>query len=113
MTINQYHFALSEISNYSDHDAYVSDLALSSAFPEDSDPVSTASQLRMVWDAWHMSIADLRAASGLSRVDFSRRYAIPLRSVENWESTGSNARECPVYLRLLLAESLGLLPEVR
>lgn len=112
MTINQYHFALTEIENYTDRDAFVSDLALSSAFPEDSDLSVTASELILIWDAYHMTIRDLRTASGLSRMDFSRRFCIPIRSVENWECKGPNARECPVYVRLLIAEAIGLMPEV-
>lgn len=113
MTINQYHLALTEIENYTDRDSFIYDLALSSAFPEDSDLSVTASELSLIWEAHRMTIRDLRAASGLSRPDFSRRYRIPLRSIENWECTGENARECPIYLRLLLAESLCLLPEIR
>ena len=112
MTINQYHLALTEIENYTDRDAFVSDLALSSAFPEDSDLSVTASELILIWEAYHMTIRDLRTASGLSRTDFSRRFCIPIRSVENWECTGPNARECPVYVRLLIADAIGLMPEV-
>ena len=112
MTINQYHLALTEIDNYTDRDAFVSDLALSSAFPEDSDLSVTASELVLIWDAYHMTIRDLRNAAGLSRMEFSRRFRIPIRSVENWECTGPNARECPVYVRLLIADVLGLMPEV-
>ena len=112
MTINQYHLALTEIENYTDRDAFVSDLALSSAFPEDSDLSVTASELILIWDAYHMTIRDLRTASGLSRMDFSRRFCIPIRTIENWECTGANARECPAYVRLLIAEALSLMPEV-
>lgn len=112
MTINQYHLALTEIENYTDRDAFVSDLALSSAFPEESDLSVTASELVLIWDAYHMTIRDLRTASGLSRMDFSRRFCIPIRSVENWECKGPNARECPTYVRLLIAEAIGLMPEV-
>lgn len=112
MTIYQYHLALTEIENYTDRDAFVSDLALSSAFPEDEDLSVTASELVLIWDAYHMTIRDLRTAAGLSRIDFSRRFRIPIRSVENWECKGPNARECPVYVRLLIADALGLMPEV-
>lgn len=112
MTINQYHLALNEIENYTDRDAFVSDLALSSAFPEESDLSVTASELILIWDAYHMTIRDLRTASGLSRMDFSRRFHIPIRTVENWECTGPNSRECPVYVRLLIADAIGLMPEV-
>ena len=112
MTINQYHLALTEIENYTDRDAFVSDLALSSAFPEDSDLSVTASELILIWDAYHMTIRDLRTSAGLSRMDFSRRFHIPIRTIENWECTGPNARECPVYVRLLIADAIGLMPEV-
>ena len=71
MTINQYHLALTEIENYTDRDAFVSDLALSSAFPEDADLSVTASELVLIWDAYHMTIRDLRTAAGISRMDFS------------------------------------------
>ena len=112
MTINQYHLALTEIDDYTDRDAFVSDLALSSAFPEDSDLSVTDSELVLIWEAYHMTIRDLRTASGLSRTNFSRRFRIPIRTIENWECTGTNARECPVYLRLLIADAIGLMPEV-
>lgn len=112
MTINQYHLALTEIENYTDRDAFVSDLAISSAFPEDADLTETVSELSMIWDAYHMTIRDLRTAAGLSRIDFSRRFRIPIRTIENWECTGANARECPTYVRLLIAEAIGLIPEV-
>lgn len=112
MTINQYHIALTEIDHYTDRDAFVSDLSLSSAFPEESDLTETVSELSMIWDAYHMTIRDLRTAAGLSRTDFYRRFCIPIRSVENWECTGPNARECPVYVRLLIADAIGLMPEV-
>lgn len=112
MTIYQYHLALTEIENYTDRDAFVSDLALSSAFPEDADLTETVSELSMIWEAYHMTIRDLRTASGLSRSEFSRRFYIPIRTIENWECTGANARECPAYVRLLIAEALGMMPEV-
>lgn len=112
MTIYQYHLALTEIENYTDRDAFVSDLALSSAFQEDSDLSVTASELILIWEAYHMTIRDLRTAAALSRSEFSRRFYIPIRTVENWECTGPNARECPTYVRLLIAESIGLMPEV-
>ena len=112
MTIYQYHIALTEIENYTDRDAFVSDLSISSAFPEESDLTETVSELSMIWEAYHMTIRDLRTAAGLSRMEFSRRFRIPIRTIENWECTGANARECPAYVRLLIAEAIGMIPEV-
>lgn len=112
MTINQYHLAMIEIDHYTDRDAFVSDLSLSSAFQEESDLTETVSALSMIWDAYHMTIRDLRTAAGLSRMEFSRRFHIPIRTIENWECNGQNYRECPVYVRLLIAEAIGMMPEV-
>lgn len=61
-----------------------------------------------------MKFADVPAAptfrqvkdlSGLSLAEFSRRYGIPVRSLENW-SAGS--RECPLYLVRLLYLAVAL-----
>lgn len=112
MKINQYHLAMIEIDHYTDRDAFVSDLSLSSAFPEESDLTETVSELSMIWEAYHMTIRDLRTSAGLSRMEFSRRFRIPIRTVENWECTGPNSRECPAYVRLLIADAIGLMPEV-
>ena len=105
MTLDQYHLAIAEIANYTDPGAYASDLALSPAFPED---------LLRIWTAYHMSVRDLRKVAGLTQADFARRFAIPKRTIESWEAKpGANSRECPLYTRLLIADALGLLPEVR
>ena len=46
-----------------------------------------------------MKIDEIRSISGLSRAEFSRRYEIPVRSLENWES---GVRKCPGYVEKLL-----------
>lgn len=56
-------------------------------------------------DAANLAIKDIRAATGLSQAAFAKRFSIPRRTVENWES-GTNT--CPVYVRLLLAQAVGL-----
>lgn len=52
-----------------------------------------------------MTIKEIREYSGLSRAEFSRKYDIPVRSLENWES---EARSCPEYLVRLLAKAVSL-----
>lgn len=49
------------------------------------------------------TVKEIREKSGLSRVEFSERYGIPVRSMENWES---GARKCPPYLIRLLDEAV-------
>ena len=113
MTHEQFYEAVSEIVNYTDRDAFTSDVALSITSLEDADKeidlVSIADQIGMVWDAWHMSVKELRAVTGLSQAAFARRFLIPKRTVENWEST-KVPNECPLYIRMLIADVLGLLP---
>ena len=46
-----------------------------------------------------MTIQEIRIMSGLNRAEFSRKYEIPVRSLENWES---GARKCPDYVIKLL-----------
>lgn len=46
-----------------------------------------------------MKINEIRKQSGLSRAEFSRRYNIPVRTLEDWES---EKRKCPEYVSELL-----------
>lgn len=46
-----------------------------------------------------MTIKEIRDLTRLSQKDFSEKYHIPKRSIENWE-TGS--RKCPQYVMELL-----------
>lgn len=110
MTHKQYYEAVSEIPNYTDQDAYVSDLSLSSVFGDNADLPEIADQLGMVWDAYHMSIKEMRSTTGLSQVAFAKRFLIHRRTVENWETTGANHIDCPLYTKMLIADALGLLP---
>lgn len=91
-----------------DRDTYVSDWALSSAWgdaPEADVPADRVEELGHLWDAAHLTIRDIRAHTGLSQAAFAVRYCIPCRTIENWES---GDRKCADYIRLLLAEAVGL-----
>jgi len=48
---------------------------------------------------------DLLQAMGLTQSACSRRFEIPLRTVQHW---AGGDRECPVYLRLMMAELAGI-----
>lgn len=108
MTDTQFNFCVRETVNYTDLDAYVSDLSLSTIWG-DKDGISDASirfALRSIYTAVNRTPKEIVAASGLSQAAFSERYCIPKRTVENW---CSGARECPIYTRLLLQRVEGLL----
>lgn len=90
-----------------DRDAFVSDWSLSSVWgdaPDADIPADRIDMLARLWDAAHLTIRDIRAHTGLSQAAFSTRYCIPVRTVEDWER---GVRNCPDYLRLLLAQATG------
>lgn len=93
-----------------DRDAFVSDCALSSAFPADSDPLENAQAAGNIWDVAHMSIKDLCQHAKLSQVALSTRFCVPYRTVQDWYSGRST---CPQYIKLAMAELLGILTVAR
>lgn len=50
-----------------------------------------------------MTITEMRSYIGVSRAEFSRRYSIPLRTLESWEA---GVRTPPEYVLQLLEESV-------
>lgn len=109
MTINQYRTAVIEAANYTDRDAYISDLALSTIWgdPEDADiPTDRVDQLSQIWDATHRNIKEIAAAAGLSCRKLAERFCVPYRTMEDWSAGKST---CPIYTRLMMQECLGLL----
>lgn len=109
MTDEQRSFCLSEAANYTDRDAYVSDLCLSSIFrdPEDAEiPADRVEYLGKLWDAYHRSMRDICQASGLTHRAISQRFYIPLRTVDDW---CRDVRTPPDYVRLMMQQLLGMI----
>lgn len=109
MTDKQYMLCISEMYNYSDRDAYVSDLALASEWGDaetDDVPEDRITALFEFWDACHRSMKDIASDAGLSQRKLAEHFCIPYRTVENW-CGGQN--ECPLYVKLMMQECLGLL----
>lgn len=50
-----------------------------------------------------MTTKEMREYLNVSRAEFSRRYNIPVRTLENWESGKS---QCPEYVRQLLERAV-------
>nr|DAU55005.1 MAG TPA: putative transcriptional regulator [Caudoviricetes sp.] len=108
MTDFQFNVLWAEALASADRDAFISDAALSSIWgdaPDAAIPDDRLQQLGQLWDAAHLTVKEIRAATGLSQAAFAQRFCIPRRTVENWES-GTNT--CPAYVRLLLAQAVGL-----
>ena len=63
-------------------------------------------RLSTIWELAHLSMRELVARTGLSQTAFAKAAGIPLRTVQNW---CAGSRDCPAYVRFLLAEHYGLL----
>lgn len=50
-----------------------------------------------------MEVSEMRELIGDSRSAFSRRYGIPVRTVENWER---GVNKCPEYVKQLLERAV-------
>ncbi len=109
MTDKQFMLCVTEVDNYSDRNAYISDLALSSMWGDAEDaaiPQERIEFLSQLWDACHRSVKDIAAAAGLSHRKLAERFCVPYRTVENW---GSGVNVPPAYVLLMMQECLGLL----
>lgn len=108
MNLKQYQVCTCEVHNYTDPDAYVSDLALSDIWgdgPEDGIPEERINQLRAIYQAAAMTVPEIAKAAGLNITQMSARFAVPYRTMQDWFS---GARSCSLASRLMMMECLGL-----
>lgn len=108
MTNEQFSTCVAETQNYSDRDAYISDLSLSSMWGDAEDapvPEQRIADLGQIWDAAHRTFRDIAAAAGTSVRQLAMRYAIPRRTAENW-SSGENAPQLHELLAIQQCEGL-------
>lgn len=111
MTSKQYYLAVSEAQNYTDVDAYVSDMALSSSLwgvsgDDDTIPPDRIDDLRAIWEAVNRSFRDILTLAGMSQASFCRRFVISRITVGAWYN---ETRRCTIYDRLMFQQLLGLL----
>lgn len=107
MTCKQYNFCVAETANYTDVDAYVSDVALSAIWGdgEGEIPAGRLDALREIYTAYHRTVRDIAAAAHLSQRKLAERFCVPYRTMENW---CNDVSICPPYTRLMMQECLGL-----
>jgi DNA-binding transcriptional regulator YiaG len=63
-------------------------------------------RLSRIWELAHLSMKELISRTEMSQTSFAKGAGIPLRTVQNW---CAGSRDCPVYVRFLLAEHYSLL----
>lgn len=110
MNNKTFHLLWSEALASSDRDTYISEWATSSIFAPDPDAPgpdyeALTEQLGSIWDVAHMTVAQIRATTGLTQGDFAERFCLSRRTVEDWESRN----KCPNHIRLMMAEILGII----
>lgn len=114
LTCELYNNLVEEAVKEDDRDAYISDWSLSTAWgapAPDAEWMQRIETLERIWDAVHLTPKDIRAATGLTQVRFALRFGMSCRAVQEWDS---GRTECPIYVKLLLAQAVGLYqpPEV-
>lgn len=108
MNLKQYQFCIHELSEYTDQDAYISDLSLSSIWcdaPEDDIPPERIDQLSAIYRAASRTVPEIAKAAGLNIANMSARFAVPYRTMQDWFS---GARVCSLSIRLMMQECLGI-----
>ena len=105
----QIELALTEAPNYTDVDAFVSDMLTSVTFldPEDEDAEIAMELVEPLQKLWHVAcdpFSDFLSALGLRRVDCAKQFFIPLRTVEDWLGGKSDPT---IYLKMMLARLCG------
>lgn len=102
----QINLLLSVAPNYKDPDAFVSDILASSIFldPEDEDAEPPAELSELLYKLWHVATLPFKeflACMDLTQTECSRRYCIPLRTVQGW---AGGSRTPPMYVRYMIAQ---------
>ena len=110
MTHKQYHDLIREAMEAESAELFIGEIGfpdwLADIYGDNTDAL--LSDLQNIYSVANMSTLDIRKAAGLTQEKFSQRFLIPRRTIENWESRSPQRNEPPHYLRLLMAESLGL-----
>lgn len=88
--------------------AFLNNVAMT--IPEDAsgciDMDAEKKRLSVIWGLAHLFMRELISRTGMSQTAFAKCAGIPLRTVQNW---CAGSRDCPAYVRFLLAEHYKLL----
>ena len=111
MKYDQRNFAISEAVNYSNVDAFLSDMVNSVKFENEwiseteFNPDTLTALKEIYWFA-NTSIHDIRQKYKIGRAEFCRMFNIPYRTVENWESDTDDHHKMPIYLKMAIYQIL-------
>lgn len=102
MTFEKYYDLIRSALECSDAEQFISEVGYPDWAPDDV--YRFIDDLQNIYDVAHMTINDMRAAAGLTQRQLADRFDIPKRTIENW-----SIRSCPPYVRLMIADLLGLI----
>ena len=63
-------------------------------------------ELTEIWKASHRTMKEIAVLAGISQRKLAEHFGIPYRTMEDW---CRGARACPVYVRVMMQECLGLI----
>ncbi len=110
MTDRQFLECYRESKNYTDADAFASDMALADIWGDPEGcadiPQERIDELYRVWDALHRSVRDIWQASGMSQRGLAEKFCIQYRTMEKW---CCGDRVPPDYVCIMMQRLLGLL----
>ena len=109
MTDKEINYMYGEAANYKGPDAFASDAAPSLLDPDapgQEVDMEIFQQLRILWHVYNAPFKDLLERMNLNQTQCSIRFCIPLRTVQGW---ALGERTCPPYVRLMMAEAIGIL----
>lgn len=111
MTYHNWYMLLGEAKAASSEEQFLGESVYSSALSERllENPEEMVKALKNIYWIANASIRDIRQTAGLSRPQFCERFAVSIRTLENWEARGG----CADYLRLAFADLLGLITVTR
>lgn len=69
-------------------------------------PDKIINTLSKIHAAANMSMSEIIKKSGMTHKQFSEKFCIPIRTVDNWSA---GVRECPDYVRLMIIRQLDML----
>ena len=74
--------------------------------PDEDEITEIAVKCGEIWDVAHMSVRKLRERVHIGQSELSRKFCVPLRTVQDW-AHGNHV--CPRYVILMMARLLGLI----
>ena len=102
MTYQDFLRLVMDATEFGDIESYIAETG--GSVPATVSDSSLVPLLTRCWEYAHdRGVKAIRQMTGLSMAAFSREYRIPLRTLQNWEASGDNARSCPGYVLDLMA----------